>query len=86
MTARKQNTPKKYQNPGTGQGKNPRKLCPECLKKGKKYYLKKSSTQYTLDKKRKTSNVLLFCIKHPKLKAVRKKTNRPVEFDFFDII
>ena len=63
MTARKQNTPKKYPNPGTGQGKNPRKLCPECLKQGKKHYLKKSSTQYTIDEKRKTSNVLLFCIK-----------------------
>ncbi len=63
MTARKQNTPKKYQNPGTGQGKNPRKLCPECLKKGKKYYLKKSSTQYTVNGKRKTVNVLRFCIK-----------------------
>lgn len=58
---RKQNTPKKYPNK-KGQ-KNPRKLCPECLKQGKNHYLKKSSTQYSLDKKRKTANVLLFCIK-----------------------
>jgi hypothetical protein len=33
------------------------------LKRGEKHYLKKSSTQYTLDQKRKTANVLLFCIK-----------------------
>lgn len=58
---RKQNTPKKYPNEkGT---KNPRKLCPECQKKGKNHYLKKSSTQYSIDKKRETANVLLFCIK-----------------------
>ena len=61
MTARKQNTPKQYPNK-KGQ-KNPRKLCPECLKQGKKHYLKKSSTQYTLNGKRKTVNVLRFCIK-----------------------
>lgn len=61
MTARKQNTPKKYPNK-KGQ-KNPRKLCPECLKQGKKHYLKKSSTQYTVNGKRKTVNVLRFCIK-----------------------
>ena len=61
MTARKQNTPKRYPNK-KGQ-KNPRKLCPECLKQGKKHYLKKSSTQYTVNGKRKTVNVLRFCIK-----------------------
>jgi len=28
--ARKHNTPKKYPNPGTGKGKNPRVLCEKC--------------------------------------------------------
>lgn len=61
--ARKQNTPKKYPNPGTGKGKNPRIKCPECEKKGIDTYMKKTQCRYSQNGTVITVMPLVFCIK-----------------------
>lgn len=56
LMERKQNTPKKYPNKGTGQGKNPRKICPECGK-----YMIKLRYEATIDGKSTTLKPCWIC-------------------------
>jgi len=47
---RKRNTPKKYPNPGTGDGANPRHACPKCGR-----YMYKSKSAFTNDEGKRES-------------------------------
>ena len=58
---RLQNSPKKY--PNKRGDKNPRQLCPDCEKTGKKHYLKKTKCQYMIEGKIRTVTPLSFCLK-----------------------
>lgn len=60
---RTQNKPKKYkQKDPEGSTTEHRPLCPVCMDKGIEIQLKKTSTQYALNKKRKTVNAGYVCI------------------------
>lgn len=58
---RKHNTPKKYPNKGTGECKNPRKLCPECAKQGISRNLNKVNQRYVVEGKLIILKPLAFC-------------------------
>lgn len=58
---RKHNTPKEYPNKGTGEGKNPRKVCPFCKEEGRKRYMNKVAKNFVIGGQLVIVRPLWFC-------------------------